>query len=170
MHRAAWKFLMDTRIANPSYFAAGVKALDVGALNINGSCRDLFENPSDCVGIDRLPGRGVDLVAEPCDLLAEHRGTFDTITCAETLEHDHKWRETVRDMVQLLRPEGMLVITAASPGRRPHMTVGNPKHGIALEHYKNIDSLELSEELSGMKSLTVEVNRRVFDVYAVAIR
>lgn len=37
--------------------------------------------------------------------------TFDIITCFETLEHTYYWRESIREMIKKLRPDGFLAIS-----------------------------------------------------------
>ncbi len=96
------------------------RVLEVGALDINGSVRQLF---SDCdyTGADLQLGPGVD-VACPGQLLELPSGSFDTVISAECFEHNPFWRETFANMLRMCRPGGTVLVTCASTGRMEHGT------------------------------------------------
>lgn len=104
---------------HPDHFS-GVRVLEVGSLDINGSVRPMFTR-CQYIGLDVVPGPGVDVVCPAHQFQAEWH-SFDTIISCESLEHDPHWRETLGHVVRLLRPGGLFVMTCASGTRAEHGT------------------------------------------------
>lgn len=79
------------------------------------------------VGIDSVPGKGVDLVLDlhkEFDILkSKNPDGFDMIICTSMLEHDVAPQETIKFLGQVLKDDGILCITAPSV-QRAHGTVG----------------------------------------------
>lgn len=97
----------------------GKRIIDVGACDFNGSVRPLLEayGPSEYIGIDMIPGPGVDRVINADNLIdAYGRESFDIVVCMETMEHSRYWRKTLTNIKQILKPGGYMVITAPAPG------------------------------------------------------
>lgn len=93
--------------------------LEIGSRYVNGSLRPYIMkySPNSYVGIDYVPGDGVDLVIDArflVDRLGENR--FDVVISTEMLEHAEDWRGIVNGMKRVLRPDGLLIITTRSPG------------------------------------------------------
>ncbi len=88
---------------------SGLSTLEVGSADINGSVRSLFTGPY--WGIDWQAGPGVD---EVCSAHATGfvGGAFDVVVCTEMLEHDTKPWLSVIEMARVLRPFGVLLLTA----------------------------------------------------------
>ncbi len=117
MHQAVRDFLEDVKQKRPEYFKKK-KVLEVGSQDLNGTARDYFRK-CDYTGVDWQPGKGVDLVALAHELTFPD-GTFDVIVSTECLEHDMHARQTVGNMIRMLKPGGLCIITAASDNREPH--------------------------------------------------
>lgn len=111
--RAAWRVL-----ARP-----GLRVLDVGARDVNGSLRDdvLATAPREYVAVDIVPGVGVGVICD-ASRLVDRFGTaaFDAVLCTEMLEHAKDWRGAVNAMKRVLRLDGVLVLTTRAPGFRRH--------------------------------------------------
>ena len=82
--------------------------LEVGALNINGTVRDLFPQEG-YLGLDKRPGAGVDVVGDICK--AEIAFAFGTVVCCETLEHIARPWEALVTMHKALLPSGLFIGT-----------------------------------------------------------
>lgn len=117
MHSAAADF---TRAALRLWGEWPTKVVEVGSLDVNGSVRDLFAGAALYTGIDVRDGRGVDEVADGADYVPGYAP--DVVLCLEVLEHvsEEKAEAIVANMVHMLEPGGLLVITAAGPDRAPH--------------------------------------------------
>jgi SAM-dependent methyltransferase len=97
----------------------GKSVIEVGSRNINGSLRAFIESlsPASYLGVDMVDGDGVDEVCE-AGRLVERFGanSFDLLISTEMLEHVHDWQRVIDNFKQLLRPEGVLLITTRSKG------------------------------------------------------
>lgn len=139
--------------------------VDVGGRDINGSVRHLVQAERyTCV--DLVDGRGVDVVADITDWSPP--GPVDLVVCAEVLEHAPDPEGVVAACRRILRPGGVLLLTAAAPPRAPHSAMdGGPlRDG---EHYGNVDPDDLRSWLSGWDSEVV-YDPRHGDVYARAVK
>ena len=95
------------------------RVLDVGSRNVNGTNRHLFAH---CFyyGIDATKGPNVD------EVVIAHRfqgSGFDVAISTEMLEHDPFAYATIYHLAaSVLKPNGLLIFTAAGPERGEHGT------------------------------------------------
>ncbi len=94
------------------------RALDVGAMDVNGSPRRLVESRGiEYLGCDVAEGRGVDVVVdvtaafEEVDAALEGR-RFDLVMSLNTLEHVFEPLKALDNMLALVRPGGYLLAVA----------------------------------------------------------
>ncbi len=119
--------------------------LEVGALNVNGSAREVFEEDSVCyTGIDLEHGEGVDYVSNIQEWNYEG---YDLIICCETLEHDPTFWLSIEKMKDILKPGGWLVIT--TPG------FYFPEHNYPKDYYRFMPETYRDVFFKGMKDVTV---------------
>ena len=124
MHSQVLGFLQWTKARYPVLLAGG-RVLECGAYDVNGSARSLFQ-AAEYVGLDWRAGPGVDVVG----LAHEYQAApFDVVVSTEMLEHDPHWRDSLANMVHLLRPGGSLILTCAAPGRGAHEVDCAPEDG-----------------------------------------
>lgn len=93
--------------------------IEVGSRDVNGSVRKWVEamRPARYLGIDMLPGRGVDVVMKAEELPFRYLpGSFDTLLCIETIEHVEFWRAAVMGCKISLAPGGVMLFTTRGPG------------------------------------------------------
>ena len=138
MHRQAKAFVklqvMQYHLSRP-----GLDVLEIGSRNVNGAVRGLFEH-ANYTGIDLVAGEGVDVVGDVTTAALPDNG-YDVVLCLEVLEHSPKAEQIVKTAYRVLRPHGVLVLTAAGRGRYPHSSTGGPlKSG---EYYARINAEEL---------------------------
>lgn len=169
MHPAVMDYVALVLRRHPSHRDGPV--VELGSYNMNGGVRALFAPRAAYVGVDVRPGPGVDVVS-PAHLTPARAGQgYAVAVSTEMLEHDPFWCESVGRMVSLVRDGGLVIITAAAPGRGPHGLDFSP-------HYRNIAPQELRTALLGaaraqgrrLTSLEVRLDpRRPMDVQASAI-
>jgi glycosyltransferase involved in cell wall biosynthesis len=97
----------------------GKAVLEVGSLDVNGTVRPMVEarRPASYVGVDVVDGPGVDRVCDATDLIGSFgMDAFDVVISTEMLEHCDDWAQALANMVAVLRPGGVLLVTTRSPG------------------------------------------------------
>jgi hypothetical protein len=100
------------------HLGRGPRTLEVGSLDVNGTVRDVFAGVAGAYhGVDIRPGPGVDEVLDVARLADRFAGgAFDLVATTEMLEHCHDWQDALFQMLHVLRPGGILVLTTRSPG------------------------------------------------------
>lgn len=96
----------------------GVDVLEVGSYDVNGSVRPYLEflRPRRYLGVDAEPGPSVDRVVDCEKLSVEIAGKWDVVVSTEMLEHVRDWQTCMEQLVEMVKPGGLLVITTRSPG------------------------------------------------------
>lgn len=145
----------------------GLRTLEIGGRDINGSIRDLFQT-TDYTSIDIAPGAGVDVVADAASLPFAPQ-TFDVVVCCEVFEHTPAWPKIIAGSRTILREGGYWVMTAACDPRKPHSGFdgGSVREG---EYYGNVplDRLPPVVQDSGLCIQSIQVHGRG-DVYVTAV-
>ena len=95
-----------------------MKVLDVGSFDCNGNDRGMFID-SEYIGIDLTEGDNVDVICpgQEYDAPDEY---FDTVISCECFEHNPYYKETIQNIVRMLKPGGLFLFTCATTGRAPH--------------------------------------------------
>jgi SAM-dependent methyltransferase len=163
MHAEAWNYLeIESR-----KLQAGLRVLEFGSHDVNGSPRSLFMNCTEYVGVDIWAGAGVDWVGRAQDFDGE--GRFDVVISVEAMEHDPDARGQIASAWRALKPGGVLIITAAAEPREPHRCNGS-LGDMGGEHYANIDPDTLRKWLAGWSNVEVLHDKSHGDVYAHAVK
>jgi len=149
-HRKQQDYVSTIKKYLPRYFSR-TKVLEVGSLNINGSCRSHFEQADYC-GIDLDIGPGVDKIMEG-QLADFPSGQFDVCISVECFEHNPFWLETFINMARMTKESGIVIITCATTGRREHGTSrSDPKASPftisnGWNYYKNLTQNDFSSRI-----------------------
>ena len=179
MHIQARDFTVFIKQLLNEYFLNKV-VLDVGAGDINGNNRFLFEN-CEYNGNDVIDAPNVTIVSKTKDLLFEEN-YFDTIISTECFEHDPEYKESFIKIYQMLKPNGLFCFTCASTNRPEHGTrrtspqdsygtIGNLDD--MNDYYKNLTETDLNKVLnlsSLFSSWNTYYNAESCDLYFVGIK
>lgn len=156
----------------PEYFKGRV-VLEVGSRIMYKQAewgpRGLFEG-CDYTGIDLEEGEGVD-VRIPLSIYSPMPGVPpEVVVCSEMLEHDPNWRLSVEYMAEMLAPGGLLLITAAGPGRSKHTHYHGHALGPDPDYYGNIPVDFMGPLLEDFDDHKIEYNKKAKDVYFYGIK
>lgn len=115
----------------PAGSVKGNRVIEIGARDINGSCRPMVmqQGPVSYTSTDMDSGPGVDIVCAGQDLPGR-LGTevADVLICTEVLEHVKDWDEFIQSIWSLLPVGGVLLLTTRSPGF--------PYHEYPCDHWR----------------------------------
>lgn len=124
---------------------AGCDTLEVGSYNVNGTVRPLFHGAY--IGVDMRPGPGVDQVATAGNLPFESN-SFDVVISTEMLEHDPRPWASIPEMARVLRPAGVLILTARGYDHRGCY----PVHDFPADYWRfSCGGMTLLVEDAGLK-------------------
>ncbi len=109
-HRTQIAWCLKVKEKYPQYFIKK-RILEIGSLDINGNNKGLFEN-CDYIGLDVIKGKNVDVVS----IAHEYNSDipFDVILSTNAFEHDMYFELTLKKMVELLKPSGLMFFSACS--------------------------------------------------------
>jgi hypothetical protein len=149
-HPAQIKFCESLKNKFPEYFKEK-RVLDVGSLDINGNNRYLFDD-CDYIGLDVVEGKNVDVVCIAHEY--EDVDGFDVVLSTNALEHDMFYPLTLKKMVSLLKPNGLMFFSVANSWKE-HGTErtspensGTSKMGSEWEnYYKNLTSNDIKKSV-----------------------
>jgi SAM-dependent methyltransferase len=99
------------------------RVLEVGSRNVNGSARSLIESldPAEYIGVDIVPGPGVDELCDVVELRACFgEASFDLVVSTELIEHVKDWRAAIENLKAVLKPGGWILLTTRSSGFKVH--------------------------------------------------
>jgi SAM-dependent methyltransferase len=93
--------------------------LDIGGANVNGSYRDVFDDPQWTYhALDVSPGEGVDVVPRKAWRWQDVRArSYDVIVSGQAFEHIAFPWVTIIEMRRVLRPGGLMCVVAPSGGQ-----------------------------------------------------
>jgi len=121
---------------------SGKKILEVGSRDINGSVRSFISefSPGSYVGVDIVPGKGVDSICSADKLISTFgENFFDIVIATELLEHTYFWKAVVSNIKNVCRPKGYILLTTRSQGFPYHPCPGDYWR-FALVNFQNIFS------------------------------
>lgn len=124
----------DTAMISGSLFGKvygkeGMRVLDVGGQDVNGSLRKPFEDllKIKYTSMDIEQGPGVDIVMNPGDPFPFEDETFDLIVSTSCFEHDPCFWMTFREMCRVTKKNGYIYVNAPSNG---------PYHGYPGDNWR----------------------------------
>jgi len=149
-HKEQQDFLTYVRDKFPTKFE-NCRVLDIGSLDINGNNRYLFTN-YEYIGLDIGEGNNVDVVSRGHEYKDEKQ--FDIIVSSECFEHDEFWELTIKNGIDLLKPNGIFLFTCATTGRPEHGTKRtSPSDSpftstLEYDYYKNLEENDIRQSIN----------------------
>jgi SAM-dependent methyltransferase len=124
----------DTAMISGSLFGKvygkeGMKVLDVGGQDVNGSLRKPYESllKINYTSVDIENASGVDVVMNPGDPFPFEDESFDLIISTSCFEHDPCFWMTFREMCRVIKKDGYIYVNAPSNG---------PYHGFPGDNWR----------------------------------
>lgn len=175
-HKAQFDYVQSIKTLYPSHFQNSI-VYDFGSLDINGNNKIHFEDSS-YTGIDIGEGKNVDVISKAHEY--KPRKKADVVISTEMLEHDMYWKESMGNMVQRLKKEGLLVITCATHGRPVHGTSSTKETDSPFtskidgwaNYYKNLGTEDFMEALDPSRyfskwEITLEEEHKDIQFYGI---
>src|SRR5689334_5959147 len=92
------------------------RILDFGSQDVNGSLRRIALPTMTYVGVDLVPGAGVDVVLGDPTKLPFEDNSFDAVVSTSCFEHDPMFWESFLEAVRVTAAGGYIYINAPSNG------------------------------------------------------
>jgi len=175
-HKAQFEYVQLIKSKFPSFFE-NVLVYDFGSLDINGNNKVHFEGGR-YIGIDIGEGKNVDVVSKAHEYNPDYQA--DVVMSTEMLEHDMYWKESLQNMLALLKGGGLMVITCATHGRPEHGTAKTKNTDSPFttqvpewaNYYKNLGEKDFIEALSPDKNfqeygISLELDHKDIQFYGI---
>lgn len=164
MHRLAYTYI-QSHAHLPFADILEIGSLDVNSTEQGLNLYTLFPG-AQYTGIDIADGPGVDIVSSAADY--DGKGAYDLVISTEAMEHTPRPLDIIECAWRALEPGGVLLLTAAGPGRERHNCDGGAYTG--TEWYQNIDPGQLRGWLVDWEDVEVIHSPSAGDVYACAVK
>lgn len=117
----------------------GLRIVDIGAQDVNGSLRSVAPPGCEYVGLDFSEGRGVNVVISDPYAMPLPDGCADIVVSSSCFEHAEFFWLLFNDLLRLLKPDGLLYINVPSNGDFHRYPVDcwrfYPDSGVALQNW-----------------------------------
>lgn len=115
MHPSA---LQNARLFFETYLSrgAGERVVEIGAQNVNGSIRDVAPRAVSYLGVDFVPGNGVDVVLADPYVLPFPDASVDVCVSSSVFEHAEMFWLLFLEILRVLKPGGLFYLNAPSNG------------------------------------------------------
>lgn len=132
-----------------------ITIVDIGSQDVNGSLRSAAPRKCKYVGLDFIPGRGVDVVIDDPYSLPLNDSTVDVCVSSSCFEHSEFFWLSFLEVARVLKPGGIFYLNAPSNGHFHRYPVDcwrfYPDSGIALQNWarRNGHDVTLLESFIG---------------------
>jgi|Laugresbdmm110sd_1035091.scaffolds.fasta_scaffold02274_5 SAM-dependent methyltransferase len=131
-----------------------LKVIEIGSYIVNQSIRKYFKGASEYIGVDLIPGPGVDYVGSGNKAPFPDEYFTVSVSC-ECFEHNPDWIATMNNMYRMTKKGGIVIISCASRGRIEHGTIrtNGPQFSpgtqfLGLNYYKNLNKKDFVENFN----------------------
>ena len=101
---------------SPSLNRKEVRVVEIGSQDVNGSLRSVCPATFEYVGVDFVPGNGVDLVLDDPYLLPFASESADIIVSSSCFEHSEMFWVLFLEIMRVLKKDGLFYLNAPSNG------------------------------------------------------
>lgn len=118
MHPSA---LMNCKMFFDTYgacFSANekVRVIEIGSQDVNGSLRQLAPSHFEYIGVDFVPGKGVDIVLDDPYKLPFESECADIVLSSSCFEHSEMFWLVYLEIMRVIKPRGLFYLNAPSNG------------------------------------------------------
>ena len=173
-HEAQGSFFLALKQRFSDRFAGSSNILEVGSQDINGTVRGFFPPDTNYLGIDLGKAKCVDWVV-PGELIELPDQWADVVISTECFEHCRDWEKAFINMIRILKPGGLCILTCAYGERPAHGTIDSEEESspFTSHYYKNLGPDNITEKIrlgAYFKQHAFEVNTNDNDLYFWGIR
>lgn len=93
---------------------ANPRLVDIGSQDVNGTIKQVCPKHIEYVGVDFVPGKGVDIVLEDPYRFPFEDGSFDLVVSSSCFEHSEMFWLTFLEMLRISKDDGLIYINAPS--------------------------------------------------------
>ena len=93
-----------------------LKILDLGALDVNGSVKDIFKDNHQYIGMDLVGGKNVDVVMDDPYKIPLDDASIDVVLSTSCFEHSEMFWLVFNEILRVLKPNGLFYLNAPSNG------------------------------------------------------
>lgn len=153
-----------------------VTVLDIGSQNVNGSLKDACPPRFKYIGVDFVPGKGVDVVLTDPYALPFESGTADIVVSSSCFEHSEMFWVVFLEVMRVLKPRGLFYLNAPSNGMIHRYPVDcwrfYPDSGKALVSWARRNGIQaaLLESYVSRQHISTQIGDQWNDFVAVFIR
>lgn len=90
--------------------------VDLGSQNVNGSLKDVRPKGLNYVGVDFVPGEGVDIILDDPYQLPFDSNSVDIVVCSSVFEHSQFFWLLFLEIMRILKPNGIFYMNVPSNG------------------------------------------------------
>jgi SAM-dependent methyltransferase len=112
-----------TALQNASFFSSQYlnkftegTILDLGSQDVNGSLKSVMPSSMKYIGVDFVPGRGVDVVLDDPYKLPFESESVDVVVSSSVFEHSEMFWLVFLEILRILKPHGLLYLNVPSNG------------------------------------------------------
>lgn len=99
------------------YFTkTGARIIEIGSQDVNGSLREAAGDDFEYIGVDFVPGKGVDIVIDNPYALPFESDFADIVVSSSCFEHSEMFWLVYLEILRVLKPRGLFYFNAPSNG------------------------------------------------------
>lgn len=94
----------------------GLKIVEIGSQDVNGSLREVAPSACEYVGVDFIAGKGVDIVLSDPYSLPFESNSADIVLSSSCFEHSEMFWIVYLEILRILKPRGLFYLNVPSNG------------------------------------------------------